>query len=217
MECPFAYLATYRLRQIWPEFAGRVQIVWRALSLEYINNRIGTPKPLYEAERQLFSRIEPALPFHTWPRAEWEWPVTMWPAFEALACAQAQDAEAAFAISWALRHAFFAEGRTIAMRHELLAIAGAVAVEGKLDLARFEADWDSGRYKANVIMESKQGWHSLKVDGSPTLVLPDGRQITNPAVGEIDFDEEQYLLRRYTPHPGDPLAVYREMIKSVTF
>ncbi|MFN8458603.1 MAG: DsbA family protein [Anaerolineae bacterium] len=215
LECPYAYLATYRLRQIWPEFAGQVQIVWRALSLEYINNRIGTPKPLYEAELELFTRIEPTLPLKSWPRAEWEWPVTMWPAFEALACAQAQNAEAAFAMSWALRHAFFAEGRTIAMRHELLAIAGAVAAEGKLDLARFETDWDSGRYKTNVITESKQGWHTLKVDGSPTFVLPDGRQIANPAVGEIDFDEERYILRRYIPHAGNPLALYREMIESV--
>ncbi len=96
IECPFAYLATYRLRQMWPEFAGRVQIAWRALSLEYINQRVGTPKPLFEAERELLTRIEPALPFQPWPRAEWEWPVTMWPAFEALACAQAQSAEAAF-------------------------------------------------------------------------------------------------------------------------
>jgi predicted DsbA family dithiol-disulfide isomerase len=71
----------------------------------------------------------------------------MWPAFEALACAQAQNGEAAFAMSWALRYAFFTESRNIALRGELLAIAQAVAQETSLDLARFEADWDSGRYK----------------------------------------------------------------------
>ncbi len=114
-----------------------------------------------------------------------------------------------------MRQAFFAQGRTIALRHELFAVAGKVAAQGRLDLARFEADWDSGRYKAGVIAESKQGWHSLKVDGSPTFVLPDGRRFSNPAVGEIDFDEEQYILRRYTPYPGDPLAVYREMMESI--
>jgi hypothetical protein len=99
MECPYAYLATYRLRQLRDEFAGRVQVVWRALSLEYVN-RQSYAKPLRDAEMELFARIEPALPFHPWARSDWEWPVTFWPAFESLACAQAQGSEAAFEMSW---------------------------------------------------------------------------------------------------------------------
>jgi hypothetical protein len=168
IECPYAYLATYRLRQVWPEFAGRVRVVWRALSLEYINRRIGTPPPMFEAEKALFARIEPNLPWQPWTRPAWEWPATMWPAFEALACAQAQGHEAAWAMSWALRYAFFAEGR--------------------------------------------RGWHELKLNGSLTFVLPGGRHITNPALGKIDFDEDHYVLRSYTPYLGDPLAAYREML-----
>lgn len=39
--------------------------------------------------------------------------------------------------------------------------------------------------------------------------------MTNPALGEIDFDEENYALRSYTPYGGDPLAAYREMIGGV--
>lgn len=213
LECPYAYLAVYRLRQIWPEFAGQIQVLWRALSLEYINQRVGTPPPMFEAEKELFARIEPALPWRAWSRPLWEWPVTMWPAFEALACAQVQGYEAAWAMSWALRYAFFAEGRPLSLRHELLAVAREVAAEGHLDLARFEADWDSGRTKASVIAESQRGWHELKVNGSATLILPDGSQITNPALGEIDFDEDNYILRSYTPYSGDPLAVYREILE----
>ncbi|NWF65638.1 MAG: DsbA family protein [Chloroflexi bacterium] len=212
IECPYAYLATYRLRQVGPEFAGQVQVVWRALSLEYINRRIVTSPPMFAAEKELFAHIEPALPWNLWTRPEWDWPVTLWPAFEALACAQVQNAAAAWEMSWALRHAFFAEGRNISMRHEILALAADV---GGLDLAQFEADWDNGRYKQNVIAESRRGWHELKVNGSATFVLPDGHQMTNPALGEIDFDEENYVLRSYTPYEGDPLAVYREMINSV--
>ena len=49
MECPYAYLATYRLRQVWPEFRSQVRLVWRALSLEYIN-RQSYPMPLHLAE-----------------------------------------------------------------------------------------------------------------------------------------------------------------------
>lgn len=212
MECPYAYLATYRLRQIWPEYAGRVQIVWRALSLEYIN-QASVSKPTHDAELLLFAQIEPALPMQPWARPEWQWPVTMWPAFEALACAQAQSHEAAFAMSWALRHAYFAESRNPALRHELLAVARQAAAEAELDLARFEEDWDRGRYKNSVITESRRGWHELKVNGSATFVLPDGSQVTNPALGEIDFDEQNSILRSYTPYAGDPLAAFREMLE----
>jgi predicted DsbA family dithiol-disulfide isomerase len=212
LECPYAYLATYRLRQVWPEFAGRVRVVWRALSLEYINRRVGTPPPLFEAEKRLFAQIEPALPWQAWPCPLWEWPVTMWPAFEALACAQVQGHEAAWAMSWALRYAFFAQGRPLSLRHELLAVAGEVATQGQLDAAQFEADWDSGRTKSSVIAESRRGWHDLKVNGSATFILPGGMQMTNPALGEVDFDEASYTLQSYTPYAGDPLAVYREML-----
>jgi predicted DsbA family dithiol-disulfide isomerase len=213
LECPYAYLATYRLRQLWPELQGRVKIVWRALSLEYIN-KSGVSKPTHDAELGFFLRIEPGLPLAAWPRPDWQWPVTMWPAFEALACAQAQGPEAAFAMSWTLRRAFFAEGRSLSLRHELFELAGQVAAETDIDLDQFERDWDGGRYKSQVIAESRRGWHDLKVNGSATFVLPGGRQVTNPALGEVDFDETNSILRSYTPYPGDPLVVYREILET---
>ena len=211
IHCPWAYLAVYRLRRVWPDHAGRVRIVWRALSLEYINER-GTPKPIVDAEIGLLQQIEPQLPIQPWPRPDWQWPVAFWPAFEALACAQAQGHDAAFAMSWALRHAFFAEGRCPSLRHELLAIAAEVAADGALDLARFEDDWDSGRHKASVIADSRRGWHDLKVAGSPTFVLPGGRQVSNPAAGRADIDKEWGVVRSYTPYTGDPLVVFYELL-----
>lgn len=214
LDCPYAYLATYRLRQLWPAYRGKVELVWRALSLEYVNARPVT-KPLIDAERPLFAQIEPALPYAPWGAAEWLWPTTMWPAFEALACAQAQSAEAAFELSWALRHAFYGLSTNIALRHVLLDLARQVAGKAALDLARFEADWDSGRYKEGIIAESRRGWHELRLEGSATFVLPDGQRVTNPAIGEIDFDEEQYVLRSYSPFAGDPLAVYRQLLDRV--
>ncbi|HET9224406.1 MAG TPA: DsbA family protein [Roseiflexaceae bacterium] len=211
IHCPWTYLAIYRLRLVWPEYAGRVGLAWRALSLEYIN-RQGAPKPLLEVELDLIRTIEPRLPIRRWPRPDWQWPVTFWPAFEALACAQAQGHDAAYALSWALRHAFFAEGRSPALRHELLAIAEGVAAEAGLDLARFEEDWDGGRYKAGVIVDSRRGWHTLKVGGSPTFVLPSGRQITSPAAGDTYIDEERGIVRSYTAYEGDPLAAFRALL-----
>lgn len=126
IQCPWTYLAVYRLRTVWPEYAGRVRLVWRALSLEYVNAQ-GAPKPTLDAEIALIAQIEPALPLQRWSRPGWQWPVTCWPAFEALACAQAQGREAGDTMNWAVRRAFFAENRSSALRHELLAIAREVA------------------------------------------------------------------------------------------
>lgn len=211
IDCPYSYLATYRLREVWPQLEGRVKVVWRCLSLEYVNKR-PVVQPLIEAERQLFAQIEPRLPYETWAREDWDWPVTMWPASEALACAQLQNAEAAMAMSWALRRAFFAESRNIALRHEIMTLAKEVAKRAPLDVGQFKVDWDSGRMKPAVIGESRHGWRELKLQGSATFILPDGRRVTNPALGEIDFDEENYVLRGYQAFEGDPLQVYAEML-----
>lgn len=212
MDCPYTYLATYRLRGLWSRIEGTVKVVWRCLSLEYINKR-PVVQPLIAAERQLFAQIEPDLPYEPWAREDWDWPVTMWLASEALACAQLQNAEAAMAMSWALRHAFFGESRNIALRHELLAIAKEVAERTPLDVGQFKVDWDSGRMKPAVIGESRHGWRELKLEGSPTFILPDGRRVTNPALGEIDFDEENYVLREYEGFEGDVEAVYAELLE----
>ncbi|MSP14447.1 MAG: dithiol-disulfide isomerase [Chloroflexi bacterium] len=214
ISCPYAYLSIHRLRQIWPVYANKIQLVWRSLSLEYIN-RQATAKPAHEIEVALFRQIDPDLPLQPWSKPEWLWPTTFWPALEALSCAQGQNQEAAFAISWALRRAFFAECRNPALRHEILAIAEEAAMSAPLDLAQFEADWDSGRYKEQVIEDSRRGWHTLKVNGSLTFVLPGGKQVTNPAIGEVYFDEQQHILRSYRPFAGDALSAFRNLLEAV--
>jgi hypothetical protein len=60
--------------------------------------------------------------------------------------------------------------------------------------------------------ESRHGWHALKLDGSATLILPGGRRVTNPAIGEIDFDENAGRLNSFVPYPGDPLNAYRQLL-----
>src|SRR5256714_9059789 len=208
---PGASVAVHRLRRVWLDYAGRGRMFWRAFSLDYINERV-TPKPIVDAEISLLRQIEPQLPIQPWPRPDWQWPVAFWPAFEALACAQAQGHDAAFAMSWALRHAFFTKGSCLSLRHELLAIAAEVAPDRALDLARFEDDWDSGRHKAGVIADSRRGWHDLRAAGSPTFVLRGGRQVANPAAGRADIDKKRGVVRSYTPYTGDPLAVFRELL-----
>jgi predicted DsbA family dithiol-disulfide isomerase len=213
IECPFAYLSVYRLRQVWGAFSGRLSLSWRALSLEWVNQR-SYALPLFEAERELFSEIEPGLPWQPWSRPHWEFPSTMWPAYEALACAQAQGEAQAFSMSWELRRAYFAESRNISLRSEIMAVAQVVAQQADLDFSRFQMDWDQGSYKALAHNESQRGWRELKLEGSATFVLPDGEKFTNPAVGTVDIDEEKYELRSYQPYSGDPLQAYRELLSS---
>jgi hypothetical protein len=43
-------------------------------------------------------------------------------------------------------------------------------------------------------------------------VLPDGRQVSNPAAGQADIDKERGVVRNYTPYTGNPLAVFRELL-----
>jgi predicted DsbA family dithiol-disulfide isomerase len=208
IECPFAYLTVYRLRQVWGEFDDRLSLAWRALSLEWINHQ-SYALPLFEAERELIQQIEPELPWQPWSRPQWEFPSTFWPAFEALACAQAQGQAQAFVMSWELRRAFFAGSRNISLRNEIMAVAESAAHQTDLNLDRFQADWDNGKYKALAHIESQRGWKELKLDGSATFVLPDGSRHTNPASDEPDIDEENYRVRGYEPYVGDPLDAYR--------
>lgn len=211
IECPYAYLATYRLRQVYPLFEDRLRLLWRALPLEYINHA-SYPKPAFEAERSLFAQIEPNLPFSSWSQPDWEWPTTFWPAFEALACVQAQGDQAALEFSWELRVAFFAQSQNISMRHILLMLAENIAERGLLYFPRFESDFNSGQYKRAVLGDAWRGWHDLKLAGSATFVLPDRRKITNPAIGKVDFDDNTLTLNSYTPYPGDPLKIYRALL-----
>lgn len=36
IHCPWTYPAVHRLCPVWPEYVGRVRLVWRILSLECI-------------------------------------------------------------------------------------------------------------------------------------------------------------------------------------
>ena len=209
IHCPWGYLAAFRLRQLEQEWRGRARLAWRCLPLEVVNSR-GTPKRVVDQELPYLLQVEPAIPARPWRRAEWEYPVTLLPAFEALKCAEAQGDQAAYDLNWALRRAFFAESRCISLRHVLIDIAR----ESGLDVARFIDDLDSGRYKYLVMEESERGWNVLKVQGSPTLVRPSGEQRPNPGAPELLWDAEEHVVGfKAGQYPeSDPLDVYRAIL-----
>ncbi len=142
VHCPYAYLSAYRLRRLRDEWRGKVRIAHKSLALEYVNKQ-STPKPILDNETPILMLEEPEIPYQPWHRPDSEWPVTMWPAFEAIKCAERQDFDLADDLDWAIREAFFAGSRCISMRHVLFELAEGVG----LDMARFAADFDGGATK----------------------------------------------------------------------
>jgi predicted DsbA family dithiol-disulfide isomerase len=210
LSCPYAYVSAYRLRKLRDEYRGTMVIEHKSLSLEYVN-REPTPKPVLEAELPLLVREEPDIPYQPWSRPESEWPVTMWPAFEAVKCAERQDITLADDLDWALRVAFFVESRCISLRHVLFALAQEVG----LDMGRFADDFDRGVTKYQVLQEAQEGWERLHVEGSPTFVLPSGKHISDVGLPEISLDAEQparvIAIKPAACHGQACLDIFRQM------
>lgn len=214
LACPYAYIAAYRLRRVRDEFRRRLIVEHKSLALEYVN-RQPTPKKVLDSECPVLMLAEPELPWEPWHAPLSEWPVTILPAFEAVKCAERQDMTLADDLDWAIRTAFFAESRCISMRHVLIELAERVG----LDMDQFVRDFDSGQSRAQVIGEARDGWEHLKVPGSPTFVLPSGRQIGDPmelGLPEVLVDEQGYgRVTGYHPahcHSEDCLGRYRQML-----
>lgn len=172
----------YRLRQLWPEYKGRLRIAWKALSLE-LKNEKPTPKDIVDQENELMAEQDPSLPVGPWRAPEWTYPATVLPAFEAIECASLQGDDAAWELSWAVRKAFFNDSRCISMRHVLVELAR----ESGLDVQRFGRAWDEGGRRPQVVGESHHGWEELKVLCSPTFVLRSGWQEPNPGAWKITW------------------------------
>lgn len=211
LSCPYAYLTMYRLRQLREEYRGRITIAHKSLALEYVN-REPTPKEVLDAELPILMLEEPAIPYEPWHAAVSTWPVTMWPAFEAVACAERQGLDHADDLDWAIRVAFFAESQCVSMRHVLLDLAERAG----LDMDRFTADFDGGAARRQVIEDAREGWERLKVPGSPTVVLPSGRQISDLGLPEVLVDTQRHgrvtALRPASCAGSACLSLFRRML-----
>jgi len=52
----------------------------------------------------------------------------------------------------------------------------------------------------------------LKVKNSPTFVLSDGRQFSNPAAGQLQLDLKTHSIKGYTPADEDWRQAYRAFL-----
>jgi predicted DsbA family dithiol-disulfide isomerase len=206
--CPWSYCFRVRLEKLRKEFSDRLKFEFCCFPLEIVN-KAPLPKELLEAEWPLCAMQEPAAKFRNWSEAEWKWPETMLPAFEAEKCAEARGDEQAAGFQLAVHQALFWDSQTISMRHVLFEIAA----ECGLDVGRFAADFDSGEMRKRVMADLEEA-KRVGVKGTPGLVLPSGRVLSNFTFTMPRFTPDHKVARVTPPEytPDAALAKLREVL-----
>ena len=131
--------------------------------------------------------------YRTWERDDY--PTWSLPALEAAKCAAAQGAETFERVHFALFEAFFAKGRNIGLREEVVA----VAQEAGVDRERFLQDFGSGRFREDILREYQEAHERYGVTAIPTVIFDDRVKITG-AVPRAEY--EQVLAEQFDLRPG---------------
>ncbi|HSP39499.1 MAG TPA: hypothetical protein VLR26_17305, partial [Frankiaceae bacterium] len=179
--CPWASLAVHRLRRRRREreLDGSVVIDHRAFPLELVNQQL-TPKSIVDSETAVVGSHEPSLHWQPWGRKEREYPMTTLLPLEAVQAAKDESVgglPASEELDAALRHAWYAESRSIHLWSELLDVAGSVS---SLDVDALDGALRSGVGHAAVFAQ----WEAANdvAQGSPHLFLTDGMSVHNPGI-----------------------------------
>ncbi len=178
-----------------PEYQGRVRLRLRPYPLELLGGE-AAPRDVLQQEWWLAALQEPAAEFKPWPGNDW--PSTTLPAFDAAWAAFQQGQPAGFDYDLRVRQAFFAQSRNIGRREVLLEIAG----EAGLDMARFRADFASGKARPAVLEEFQAGRDRYHVHGTPVLMLPDGPRLHLPIAFPV-LEERRVVRVHPLPCCGD--------------
>lgn len=186
IACPWAHLAVHRLYSVRERLAleDRVLFDHRSFPLELINRR-PTPKLALDAEVAVLGAHEPDAGWQVWQGALYKYPATTLPALEAVEAAKEQGLRASEQLDRALRLAFFAESKTICMRHVIEEVASRC---DEVDAGKLLEALDQGRARA-AIMEQARVSGSDEIQGSPHLFLPDGSNMHNPGI-EMHWEGE---------------------------
>jgi predicted DsbA family dithiol-disulfide isomerase len=179
ITCPWAHLAVHRLHAARAELGGEetIAIDHRAFPLE-LHNRVPTPWRIVQSEVGVVGALDPEAGWEIWQAEPWQWPVTSLPALEAVQAAKEQGLAASAALDRALRRAFFAESRCVAMRAVILGVAGEV---DEVDTEKLAEALDDGRARREVMAQFEAS-RGDEIAGSPHLFLPDGTGIHNPGI-----------------------------------
>ncbi len=204
IACPWSHLAVHRL---WTtrERMGLGDVVrfdHRAFPLELFNER-ATPKRALDAELPVVGGLDPSAGWHTWDRADWEYPGTTLLALEAVQAAKGQGLEASEALDRTLRLAFFRDRRNISLRHEIVAAA---KTTHEVDAASLIDVLDAGTCR-RTILDQRTEAESGPVEGSPHLFLSDGTGAHNPGI-EMHVDDG-----RFPVIDKDDPSIYDELLE----
>jgi predicted DsbA family dithiol-disulfide isomerase len=176
--CPWATLALHRLRRAAAERGQQLLVDHRAFPLELFN-RMPTPKGIVDAEVVIIAGRFPELGWQLWAAPEHTYPATTLPALEAVQAAKAPEVGGLVAsdhLDAALRHAFYAEHRCIAVHSEILEIAATCpAVDAEALATALAAG--AGR---RVVYRDWQLAAGPSVQGSPHLFSASGYAEHNP-------------------------------------
>lgn len=188
--CPWASLAVYRLRKRRHELGldDAVVIDHRAFPLELFNER-PTPKTVVEAEIAVIGSYVPELHWQLWDGRDADFPSSTLLPLAAVQAAKGIGADglrASEQLDAALRHAWWAESRSIHIYTEMLTVAEKC---DRVDLAALTARLEAGVGFADVFHDWQLA-RDADVEGSPHLFLPDGGDEHNPAI-ELEWTEQQ--------------------------
>lgn len=209
LHCPWATTAIHRLRAARDRLGLDVVFDPRPWPLEWVNGR-GTPRHIVEPETALLANVEPDLfsRFGFWADAPSKvcWPSTFLPAFELVAAARrVGGAKAAEDTDYAIRRHFFAGGRDVSVRVELVACLQAAGVDAEATLRC----WERENVRADVVDDFERS-KGLDIQGSPQVFWPDGTTSHNPGIVGLRFERGLPRFDR-----NEPEAVERLLIEKI--
>jgi predicted DsbA family dithiol-disulfide isomerase len=207
--CPWASLAVHRFRRRRAELGldDEVRIDHRAFPLELFNQQV-TPKTIVDGETAVIGSHEPTLGWRPWPRHEREYPSTTLLAMEAVQSAKSESVgglRASEDLDAALRHAWYADGRSIHLWSELLDIATHLPSVGEGELATL---LERGTGRSAIFAQ----WRDAQqvAQGSPHLFLADGTNVHNPGITLGWTDEQFHGLPRIL---ADDPSIYDDLLR----
>jgi predicted DsbA family dithiol-disulfide isomerase len=169
MFCPWGYVAGLRLRKMRDELGADVSFDFRTWPLDVAFRPQQTSR--VRAEIVALAQHEPS----AFTLYEGDLPTSSVLASEAQKWGYSYGDEVGEYFDLAIRRALFLHSRNLGLHSELLSVA---TTEG-LDADALSEALSQGTYRAAVNADIVEG-RALPVEGSPTIVLPDGTLFSNP-------------------------------------
>lgn len=178
IACPWSHVAIHRLHTTRARLGLERDVSFdlRPFPLEVFNKR-ATPKRTLDAEIPVAGGLEPQAGWRLWDGPEYDYPVSTLLALEAVQAAKSQGLDASAALDRALRGAFFARSRNIALRHVVLEVAEECA---RVDAGALRHSLDQGTSRSAVLRSVSAPDEGVR--GSPHLFLSDGTESHNPGI-----------------------------------